>query len=235
MIEERGGRPILFPMIRVTEPDDWTGCDGVINHLEVYDCVVFTSVNAVQYFLARCGRRGISMDSLRGKTVVAVGSQTKLALDKENVTVQFVPDRHTSGALMQYFTREKVKGKKFLFPRGNLSRVDIVQHIEERGGTVDAVTVYHTSAPDRIDPGQIRKQFEDRTIDVVTFASPSAAVNFVSAIGEEYLARLKEVTTIAAIGPTTRKALSDLGMRPDIVADKPTVRSLVDAICAYFG
>lgn len=234
-IQERGGRALLFPMIRVTEPNSWAACDESIDRLPVYDGVIFTSTNAVHRFLGRCASKGVGVESLKGKIVIAVGSRTKLALEKEHVTVEYIPGKYSSAALGEYFTHERVQGKRFLFPRGNLSGDTIVRDISKGGGSVEAVTVYQTTPPDRTDAGQLRRQLDERTIDVVTFASPSAAGNFATLLGAEYLARLKRLTAIAAIGPTTSRALTELGISPDIVADESNVHGLVDAICAYFG
>lgn len=233
-IEQRGGRALLFPMIRIMDPDSWVACDAAIERLDSYTGLIFTSVNAVHYFLSRYVAKGMTVGSLRGKDSVAVGSQTKRALEEMGISVQFVPENYTSTSLMEFFNQERVTGKRFLFPRGSLAKDDIVTHIAQCGGVAEPVTVYRTIAPDRTSIETLHRHLTNCEIDVVTFASPSAAANFASAIGAEIIVRMKTLTAVAAIGPSTAKALSDLGMAPDIVAAESTVHGLVDAICAYF-
>jgi len=232
-IEQRGGHALLIPMIRIVDPDSWVACDAAIERIDSYTGLIFTSVNAVRYFLSRHFAKGATVDSLRGKDFVVVGSQTKRALEEMGISVQFVPENYTSASLMEFFNQGQVTGKRFLFPRGNLSKNDVVTHIAQCGGVADPVTVYKTIAPDRTSTEKLRRHLTNCEIDVVTFASPSAAANFASSIGAEIILRMKTLTAVAAIGPSTAKALSDLGMAPDIVAVEFTVHGLVNAICAY--
>ena len=72
-------------------------------------------------------------------------------------------------------------------------------------------------------------------IDVVTFASPSAAINFAGALPAGDLHALMSKAHIAAIGQTTADAVRNLGAEPDIVAKESSARGLAEAIAAYYS
>jgi len=232
-VERRGGRALVIPMIRIADPDSWDECDRAIDSLSSFDGLIFTSTNAVERFFGRCEARNAAVESLAGN-VVAVGSRTARALKEKGISVRFVPEKYTSETLGEYFTEERIKGKRFLFPRGNLSPEHLGTHIAKHGGIVKAVTVYTTVGPDQSSSETLIRHLHNHDIDVVTFASPSAAKNFVSVIGKELVGRLKSLTAVAAIGPTTASAASELGMIPDIIAMESTVYGLADAITTYF-
>jgi uroporphyrinogen III methyltransferase/synthase len=71
------------------------------------------------------------------------------------------------------------------------------------------------------------------TIDVLTFASPSAVEGVVAAIEPVTLADLRKTTAIAVIGPTTLEAVRGAGTDADIVPPEATVPAMLDAIEHY--
>jgi uroporphyrinogen-III synthase/uroporphyrinogen III methyltransferase/synthase len=70
--------------------------------------------------------------------------------------------------------------------------------------------------------------------DVLTFASPSAAVNFGTLFRAEELRAVPDHARIAVIGPSTADAVRVLGLEADIVARESTARGLVHSIDEYY-
>jgi uroporphyrinogen III methyltransferase/synthase len=64
----------------------------------------------------------------------------------------------------------------------------------------------------------------------VTFASPSAAINFVKLFPPEKMASMDKRTKIAVIGATTEEEVTSLGIQVDVVAKQSTITGLLDAI-----
>ncbi len=74
-LEELGAEVLLLPMIRFLEPEDSSGLDRAIRSLADFEWLIFTSANAVSFFMARCRALGISAKNGRTK-IAAVGSAT---------------------------------------------------------------------------------------------------------------------------------------------------------------
>ena len=64
-------------------------------------------------------------------------------------------------------------------------------------------------------------------IDAVTFTSPSAVRRFAALVGEEQAGDLLNTTVVAAIGPVTAAAATEMGVRQVIVPETFTVEGLV--------
>jgi uroporphyrinogen-III synthase len=94
--------------------------------------------------------------------------------------------------------------------------------------------VYRNTGPNEADAELVYNKLISGEIDVVTFASPSAAINFARLFPRGKMAMMDKRLRTAVIGPTTEEAVRNLGMKVDIVARQSTVESLTDAIQSYY-
>jgi uroporphyrinogen III methyltransferase/synthase len=93
---------------------------------------------------------------------------------------------------------------------------------------VDDVTAYRTvrAAPP---PAPTREAIKGGKFDAVLFTSSSTVRNLVGIAGKPHPS-----TIIACIGPATAKTAEEHGLRVDVLAEKPAVDVLIDAL-AEFG
>src|SRR5690606_29168181 len=98
----------------------------------------------------------------------------------------------------------------------------------ELGWEVDDVTAYRTvrAAPP---PAPTREAIKTGKFDAVMFTSSSTVRNLVGIAGKPHA-----TTIIACIGPATAKTAEEHGLRVDVLAEKPSVEVLADAL-AEFG
>jgi uroporphyrinogen-III synthase len=75
----------------------------------------------------------------------------------------------------------------------------------------------------------------EQQIDVVTFTSPSAVRNLVTALGPEPAADLLRTTIVASIGPVTAEAAAQFGIQTAIMPAEHTIPALVDAIVEHLA
>src|SRR5207302_305897 len=97
-LEELGAEVILLPLVRFLEPENTADLDRAIRSLEQFDWLIFTSANAVTFFLGRCRTLGYR-PTVKAKKIAAVGSATRLALEKEGFEVSFVPAEFSGAGL----------------------------------------------------------------------------------------------------------------------------------------
>ena len=231
-IEKRGGRVVLFPTIKISDPASWDLCDAAIAGIGGYHALLFTSANAVERFFARCADLEVDIAAFKPLEIFTVGEKTKEEVERQGLSVTAVPDEYSGKSLAAHLASGDVQRKRFLFLRGNLSRDEVVDGLTALGVIVDSAVVYETSVADSGGADTVLDQLHAGQIDVVTFASPSAVVNFQKLLGDGVSIRGK--TKVAAIGPTTAEAVRFLGIDVDIVAPKSTMKSLAEAIDRYF-
>ncbi len=234
-IQRRGGKAVVIPMIRIVVPEEWAACDAAIANLRLYDAIIFTSGNAVEKFLQRCELKSLYSAAFAQKEIYAVGERTAELVKEYGLHVTFKPKEFSSAALQRWFTAENARGKRFLFPRGNLSKEDMPIHLRSLGAIVDEVEVYTNLPPTKETLEELSARFLKKEFDVVTFASPSAIKRFHQAVLPEVFDMIHHHTKLAVIGPTTRAAAEEFGFTVAIEAREATGKGLVDAIEEAFA
>jgi uroporphyrinogen-III synthase len=228
-IELRGGTAVVVPMIAIGPPRAWTECDEAIGRVGTYDALVFTSTNAVESFVERTRTLGVPPAVLAGARSVAVGEATASALTRNGIPVILVPEKF-SGASLASALGDSLPGRRVLLPRGNIARDTVPDALRSAGAVVETVTVYVTSMPEGIDRRSFVRRVLSGEFDVLTFASPSSAVNFGTLFNAQELRAASGRSRIAVIGPSTADAVRALGLQADIIARESTASGLVRSI-----
>jgi len=232
-IEAEGGTAIPFPTITIKPPDSWDPCDRAIDSLHMYDGIIFTSGNGVEFFTKRLDTRKKSIQELAPKMICVVGEKTKQAVERFGLRVTTMPEKFTALDLANALRQEDLHGKSFLFARGNLGKGTLPEVLKTLGANVDSVIVYQTCKPPRENVDHIQTMLMDRKIDVITFTSPSTFKNFIELFPLGTLEELRPSMAIAVIGPVTAKAVTESGFSVDMFAKESTAESLVRAIVEY--
>ncbi|MAT38314.1 MAG: hypothetical protein CL946_01780 [Ectothiorhodospiraceae bacterium] len=217
---------ISFPMIELAAPSDWGEVDKAIEAIELYTAIIYTSANAVQFFLRRVQEVGRDITTL--PDAIAIGDKTKEALNAFGLEGRVYDGVETGFDLANAI--EDVSNQYFLQPASNIAKKELAERIQERGGKVNTVLAYETKLPSNSDLRAIDDRLIMGEIDCIAFWSPSAVNNFCKLIPE-----FKQATVlIAAIGQTTAAAVGANGLRIDVIADEPTgevfAQSIVDRL-----
>jgi uroporphyrinogen III methyltransferase/synthase len=232
-IEELGGEVIEFPTIEIVPPQDHGPLDRAIERLETYQWIFFTSVNGVEYFLARLDHFGKDATSMEGRKVVAIGPETGRRLDNAGIRPFLVPQKYQAEGILEGLAPEKIRGTRVLIPRAAQAREVLPETLRQWGGFVDVVPVYRTVAP-KNDVTELTAMLRQNKVDVITFTSSSTVTHFVQLFHGENVAELVASTVIACIGPITGQTATDYGLRADIISEEYTVPGLVGAIVEYY-
>ena len=94
------------------------------------------------------------------------------------------------------------------------------------------VTAYKTTATTEEVVSLGKQKLLRGEIDIITFASASAVANLLDILGKEW--EVIKRAKLACIGPNTASALTQKGLKVDIVAREHTIPGLVEAIEQYF-
>jgi uroporphyrinogen III methyltransferase/synthase len=234
-LEAHGFQVLFFPAIQIAPPASWEACDRALDQPAVhYDGIIFGSVNGVKGFVGRVRERGEDPTRFGQMAVYAVGSKTAEEITRAGLRVDFIPEHFNAKTLAEHLTATNVRGRRFLLPRGNLGSEELVQSLRQAGAEIEPVEVYQTVAPDMAGAASLIQRILQGEIDVVTFASPSAAKNFAGVVPGGDLTALSAHTTIVAIGPSTLEAVRTLGAGGALVAGVSTAKGLADTIVQHF-
>jgi uroporphyrinogen-III synthase len=156
--------------------------------------------------------------------VAAVGKSTAQVLRQRHWRVDVVPDHADAGNLVAAIAEHATPGMRVLYPASSRALPTIAKGLGQLGARVTQVEAYRTESA-ALDVATCRKWIERDGISAVTFASPSAVVELVRALGKEHSDRLLSSATAVAIGPTTARALTEQGYSA-IVAESATLAGL---------
>jgi uroporphyrinogen III methyltransferase/synthase len=222
-LESLGARVIECPTIEIVPVDDWSLVDESIRRLDQYQWLIFTSANAVEYFMKRVRLAGVSCTT----PIAVVGSATARRLKEWNLEPAIVPKEFRAEGLLKAMPASLYR-TSILFPRAEKARDLLPAELRRRGAVVDIVTVYRTLRPE---PGSlsISDVLTSETIDCIVFTSPSTIRYVAESAGEALLDLLRKIP-IAVIGPVTRSAATEFGLESRIIPDESTIDSLIAAI-----
>lgn len=235
-LEALGAIPIRFPVIQF-DPLPAPELDDALAQLDAYDWLIFTSGNAVRFFLERIAdsnQNSVFSDQLRithhALRIAAVGSATQKLLAENNIPVDFVPEKFTGEQLV--LGLGDVSGQRVLLPRAKIGRPEIVAMLRERGAVVDDIALYDTVTAV---PTQSALDGLNKGIDVITFTSPSSVRNFLKILDERpsRFQKPRRSVQIAVIGPSTAAEAEKFGLTVDIMPNEYTIDGLIDAIVTH--
>lgn len=235
-IEEAGAEAIEAPMVSSEPPEDDTMLIEAARTASSFDWIVFTTATAVESFLRvlLAGRGDIR--ALQGVQLCAIGPSTADRLAAFGIRADLAPAEFgvepVADALTSAATGRK-GGANVLVVRPDHVRDALALELQARGVRVTDVIAYRTVPA--VETGQaIYRMLLDGKIDAVTFTSASTVRQFVELLGRDPAIDLLRTTVVAAIGPVTAEAASQLGVPVQVVPQRYDVGSLVDALVDYF-
>ena len=231
-IQKQGGEVLFFPVIEIHPPENWNEIDQTIDQLEDYDWIIFTSINAVRFFLNRFQEKGKKIHLPENTKICAIGEGTAQALQEFQVQVDAIPSKSVSESIAATLSEiENLKGKRILLPQSHIARKVLPTQLKEAGALVYPVVAYRT-LPRSLSKEQIL-QLNEPFADWILFTSSSTVKNFIEQVhpvlGREWLTKVK----LASIGPVTSETLREFQLEPTIESDQPGMDTLVDAIVQY--
>lgn len=233
LLKKNGAEVIELPMIEIVPPRSWRKVDRAIERLKIYDWIIFTSANGVDFFFGRMRDGEKTLASLSSLKVCAIGPATASRLAERKIFVHLMPEKYVAESILKAFQREPIEGKRILLARAQKARDILPRGLEEMGAKVDVVEVYRTIKP-RGGSGELKRILKEGKVDLITFTSSSTVNHFVELLKGEDLKSLLQGILIACIGPVTSKTARQWGMKVQIQPREYTIQGLTRAIIEYF-
>jgi len=195
---------------------------------EHFNWLIFTSPNAVDLFFIELFKANSDLRHLGPVKIAAVGPATARKLTDLHLRVDLQPEIFTAEKLGESFSAEKVRSARFCLPQGRLADPLLVNHLRERGGTVEEWTLYETQ-PEGEDPSGARARYLREGAHWITFTSSSTVENW-HALQLQPASGAPRPGAVS-LGPVTSATLRKLGYEIAAQAPASTLDSLVGTIC----
>lgn len=239
-LEAYGARVIHFSVIEIVPPDSFAALDAALAELELYDWIIFTSINAVDYFMRRFELANGNLSDLDELRVCAIGDATANRLGDLQIHVDVVPndDFNHEGiiaALENYLGgTEALRDLHFLLPRAAHAREHLPRALRQAGAKINVVTAYQTITAHPENRGRVEAMLRGGGIDCLTFTSGSSIINFRLIFDSYDLKDLLGDTRIACIGHVTARVAAEHQLPVHIIPPLATTHALAASIAAYF-
>lgn len=233
-----GAEPVVLSTFSIDGVADLELVDRILERIKAsgtrqpeYDWVIFTSANAVHFFLQRAVRLGIDGRSFARMKLAAVGKATAAGLNQYNLQPDFIPRRATGVDLAAGLGN--VAGLRILLPRSASASADIITALHYAGAQVEAVSVYEQRP---LQPeADVLERLLTGELDAALFFSPSALYHLADILSPRSLAEVLAPLTVAVVGPTTANAAVRLGVRIDLVAEEASVDGIAASLITHFA
>jgi uroporphyrinogen III methyltransferase/synthase len=228
-----GAVPVEVPTIAVEPPRTPAPMDRAVKGIGDgrYMWVAFTSTNAVKAVREKLEESGLDARIFSGVKVAAVGDATAQALVDFGIRPDLVPsgEQSSEGLLADWAPYDETFDPidRVFLPRADIATDTLVAGLKDLGWAVDDVTAYRTvrAAPPA---AETREALKGGGFDAVLFTSSSTVRNLVGIAGKPH-----DTTVLACIGPATKATAEELGLRVDVLASKPDVATLVEALAEF--
>ena len=217
------------PAVRMVEHWD-PAQDRVVERIRDFDWAIFTSPNAVTFFLDRLMERGKDARDLGSCRIAAIGPGTGKALAARGLRADLIPENHTTQGLMEALTNVCLGGGHVLLCRSNLASPHLADFLRQRGAEVEEVHPYRTEIAHHPDASLIRS-LKRSEVDVILFTSPSTVDGLLALLN-----RRKELLTgvvLGCIGPVTDKRAREWGLAVSFTAKDHSEDGLVEALLEH--
>jgi uroporphyrinogen III methyltransferase/synthase len=241
LLENCGAECLEFPTISLEPLDSYDILDRALVEIDTYQWILFTSINAVDYFFRRLFDLGKDVRYLNGPKIAAVGKVTAEALASRGIKADLLPEEFTGDGLAETLIKTGVEGLRILIPRALKARETLPESLTRAGAEVTVAPVYQNVLPTSNAGEQLKEELcqalQEKTVDMVTFTSSSTVKNFATLMDiktPEEMRKLMSGVAVATIGPVTAKTAESLGLKIDVQPTEYTIPDLVDSIVMYF-
>ena len=232
MLKAEGAEVVEFPTIETIPPEDFSSLDSAIARLPRFDYIIFTSTNALKYFLARLDGLGGQRDIIKKSLLIAVGPKTAQEMSACGLEPDIVPEEYKAEGVLAALEGTDLYGKSFLYPRALEAREILPENLRERGAEVFVAVAYRTVAP-KVEREYLKGLFSGG-VSAITFTSSSTVKNFMLMAGDNAAELLKGVC-VACIGPVTARTCEEMGVGVDVMPGDYTVEALLLSLTGYFA
>lgn len=230
-LETLGADVLETPAIRTVGKTLTDEMKEILEHLERYHTLTFTSAQGVEFFFRALTTVYKDARSLAGKQLCAIGSATAKTLAKHGLLADLIPTDYRAESLVKALEGRITKNDRMLLIQPVIARSVIPDELGKAGVSTDILRLYET-VQDSSGADVLRNALMDGIVDYITFTSSSTVTNTLALLGEDG-AKLLANTNVVCIGPITAATCNEFNVKPDIISETFTTEAMVEAIQAH--
>jgi len=236
LFRDLGGEVYLYPAIELAPFGNSDELDVALRAAAAgaFDWLVLNDADTILVVAERIKALGLDPQRFpRRLKVATIGCMTEQwTFDLLGLRSDFAPEIYTPEYVAEQLHLSG--GQRVLLPQSAMTRATLARVLHDTGAEVDAINAYRTLIGRGGDP--VPTLLWEGKVDAITFTFPTAVRYFSRRLKAEggSLAMLDNVT-IGCIGPLTRSAAEDLGLRVAFVPERHTIAGLVQAMADHFA
>ncbi|MCM3663814.1 uroporphyrinogen-III synthase [Mesobacillus subterraneus] len=227
LVARQGGIPVEIPLIAFRPVAATEELLDILHNLHTYDWIIFTSNVTVETFFSFMKKQQTELAK-----IAVIGEKTKEILESMGGKADFVPQQYVAEGFVEEFLPHIKQGTRVLIPKGSLARDYIGTSLKKQGAIVDEVIIYETFLPEE-SREKLVKMLRNKSLDILTFTSPSTIDHFMGIVEENKLRDHLEHCIIACIGPVSTKKAKKWGLHVHAAPDKYTVEEMLKSVAGY--
>lgn len=214
LIEERGGSLFELPMISIKTVELSPEIKSILNDVDDYNWILFTSAHGVHSFFALLKQAKNSYSIAARVRTATIGEKTAKVLEQYNVFADYINTGKSSADFADEMMEICHYGEKVLHPTGSIGMKNLQETLKEKVD-FERFVVYENTKPESYDKS-ILNMVLNKEFDAIVFTSPSCVDNFVELVGSRI--QSGEYKAIS-IGPTTTKTMQKHNITPFATAE----------------
>jgi uroporphyrinogen-III synthase len=218
----QGALPILMPTIETCQLDEFTQLDSVLQKLNTFDWIAFTSRNGINAFFQRLYDLNRSPLELQNTKICAIGKDAERLKDL-GINVYLIPTESSpAGIVVELAKMSNICQKTILVPVPEVVGIpepDVVPNfvagLQRLGMAVTRIPVYKTQCLEKTLYDVELKLLHQGKIDTIAFSSTAEIEAFLKITNFQIDSKTCHV---ACFGPYTAENAQKLGINVEIVA-----------------
>jgi uroporphyrinogen-III synthase len=195
-IKKKGGNPVLFPVLEISDTNNPQPLLKVISRLDEFDLAIFVSPNAVDKAVPLVQQAHRTLPPNLKIAVVGEGSANKLR--QYGIKNIIVPSsRYDSEALLGMPELQQVLDKNIVIFRGNDGRKLLGETLIQRGAHLEYIECYRRDKP-KIEVSPLLDSWSNNALHAVTVTSSEGLHNLFDMIGRVGQQLLKKTPLFTA-------------------------------------
>jgi len=163
-------------IIECVEREDTDMIKQVINGLDQYDWIVFTSGNGIKFFFKKLYAAGFDARMFTNTKFAVIGKASGQRLLEHGIKADLTAETESSAGLLEAFANVDLSGQSILIPTAEVSSNQLPEGLFQAGASPDVLIVYKT----------VEKEIDDVDLDYINkilFTSGSIVRAFVNKFG----------------------------------------------------
>jgi uroporphyrinogen-III synthase len=227
LVKELGWNPLIVHTVELqprSESEIFTKLSRILSAGQVDWLVLMSPIGANLLFDILKSHGSILPSVLGDLHVLAIGPKTRDALEKQGIFSIFMPKKFSSTGIGEFLSSQGLQGKRVILARSSAADNTLATDLAENGAIVETLNLYDSVVPSDLTSFQrFLAGTQENKIQAILFTSSLSSTNLFlmsqNNIGIDELARRLRRVRIGAIGPSTARKLSELGVPPSVIPD----------------